>query len=280
MAGARHLPVEPVGVGLGPPGRGRGLDGVDVEVDRPRMVGAAVQHRLQRRHLLGGAPLGRLPVRLPVVPGLQVHQRVGEQHLHLDVVRETRGDLGHGLGIGEVERLAVGRRVGAVARGDSLNERALALRAAVAQRHGLGSRGEGGCDRVGLHGIVDVGPEHVGLAPVAHRAGGIGLLRGPEGARRLAVVERVGPAHALVEIGLGGRGAGRDRHAERAEVGAQVGRAFAGRGAGGLGRGDERTRLEEFGLALHLAADLRRDIGRVKKHGSAGCRRGRRQAHR
>jgi hypothetical protein len=67
------------------------------------------------------------------------------------------------------------------------------------------------------------------------------LLRGLEGALRLGVVEREGPADALVEVGLRLRVARSYLEGQRAQVVVQ--RDFAARGL-------HRLRLEGFGLGL------------------------------
>ncbi|TIU06665.1 MAG: hypothetical protein E5W40_19070 [Mesorhizobium sp.] len=74
-------------------------------------------------------------------------------------------------------------------------------------RDGFG--GVRGCLRI--HAGVDVGAEHVSLAPETHGAGRVQLLRGPESALRLRVIERPRPAQALVEIGLRQRVSGGDK---------------------------------------------------------------------
>ena len=79
-------------------------------------------------------------------------------------------------------------------------------------------RGKGGRHRLFHHRHVDVGPEHECLAPEAHRAGGIELLRLAEGALRLAVIEAVGKYQALIEIGLRLCARRRDLVGQRAEA--------------------------------------------------------------
>src|SRR5262249_31389314 len=68
------------------------------------------------------------------------------------------------------------------------------------------------------HRRVDVGAEHQRLAPRAHRAVRIVLLRGAEGAPRLGMIEAIGQAQALVEIALRNGTLGGDRRGERAEI--------------------------------------------------------------
>jgi hypothetical protein len=114
--------------------------------------------------------LGRLAVLGPVRPRRQVHQRLGEQGLRVEVVGVLRGELAHRVGVGSVELLAlvVGvrrvairerRQVGLLARGDLLadpdrvRER---LERALLQRR--------------VHRQVDVGAERERHAPEAHRA--------------------------------------------------------------------------------------------------------------
>src|SRR5262249_33850798 len=56
--------------------------------------------------------------------------------------------------------------------------------------------------RVLLHWKIDVRPEHQRLAPEAHGAIGIELLRLAERTLRLTVIERVRETQSLIEIGL------------------------------------------------------------------------------
>ena len=82
---------------------------------RPGASGLRCEHRLQRREHLGGAALGLRAAGLPVVPGLRVHHGLGVEREDRVVVRILRGHGLHRVGVGRVERGALGLRVRRVA---------------------------------------------------------------------------------------------------------------------------------------------------------------------
>ena len=182
----------------------RGLDRVDVVVVRAGVLGVARQHRLQRGDDLLGS-WSRLAVQGPELPRVHVHQRLGEEDLHVVVLRVRAGHVAHRGGVGLVRRLLRGRieRLGPlVARGQRGDQRLL-------DRTGTGGTLAGGLQRVpgrlravGQHRHVVVGAEGPGDAPEAGRAAGVELGGAGERARRLVVVEAVGQAQALVEVAL------------------------------------------------------------------------------
>ena len=182
VAGGRHQRRQPVGERLGPLRRGRGLHRVDVEMDGVGVAGVRGQRLLQRRHQVGLSRLRRPPVLLPVVPGREVHQRVAVEGEDVRIAREAPGNLGHGLGIGGIERRPVGGGIGRVAPGERLDQRSLAFNRRSAQRHGPLDPRHRRRDRFAVHGRVDVGPKGVGLAPETERAAWVDALRRPKGA--------------------------------------------------------------------------------------------------
>ena len=202
MARARHGGGEPLGVRQRPFRRRRGFHHVDVVVDRARMVRTAGQHRLERGEDLGGLALGLGAARLPVVPGREIHQRLGVEDLDVVVLRKARRGRAHGGGVSGVERGPLGLRIGRVALRDRLDQRLLARarrpRVLLRLEHGR----HRGLDRLGVHRRVDVGTEHQRLAERAHRAIRIELLRRAEGARRLGMIEAVGEPQPLIEVAL------------------------------------------------------------------------------
>jgi hypothetical protein len=127
VAGARHQRRQAIGVGLGALRRGRGLGDMDVEVDRADMIGVGREDPLDRRDRLADPALGRGAVRLPVIPGRGVHDRIGVQHGDLGIVREARVQLCHGIGIGLIERRPIGSRSGRIAQCQRLDQPLLAL---------------------------------------------------------------------------------------------------------------------------------------------------------
>ena len=100
-----------------------------------------------------------------------------------------------------------------------------------------------------------LGAQHQRLAPVAHGALGVGVLRGAEGARRLGVIEGESKANALVEIRLGALAGGGDRYVQLAEIVVQGRRGGLARLGGdfvaGFGRG-LLARCEGAGFRLGL----------------------------
>ena len=265
VARRRHQRGEAARVRQRALGPHRGFHRVDVEVDRAGVRRVAREHRLERAHDVGAAALGLRAGGLPVVPRLGVHHRLGVQRQHRVVGREARGDLLHGVGVGGVERGAVGGRVGGVARRQRVDQRALLRRRPLPQRLRALQRVERG--RVGLrhHRHVDVGPEDERLAPVAHGAAGVDRLRGAEGALRLGVVEAERQPQPLVEVGLRARAGGADADAEHAEP--AVERHLA---AGGL----HRLRLERrrLGFRQQQRGEQRRPARPRRRAQAAGAR--------
>jgi hypothetical protein len=183
------------------PGIRARLDEMDVEMIRARMRLHTAKHALDGLHGLPGGGL-QLLLRRPIIPRRGVHQRLGEQRQHLVVVAETPRHLAHCVGVGQVKRRAIFRRLPGVTFRQRVNER-LFLRA------GLWLEGDRALHRFprGLHGFgkhrrVDVRPVRVGDAPVRHGAIGIELRRRRERADGLAVVEVVEQRQALVEVTL------------------------------------------------------------------------------
>ncbi len=106
VAGRRHGGRDRVGSAERPLGMRRRLDGVDVVVVRARMAGGAGEDLLERRHDLLRAGL-RLPVARPEIPRPEHHQRLGEEHGGVEVVRMAARDLAHRIRVGAVERLPI-----------------------------------------------------------------------------------------------------------------------------------------------------------------------------
>ncbi len=81
----------------------RGFDRVDVVVVGARMIRPAGQRLLEHAEDLAGPRLGRA-VFCQKSQGMEVHQRLGQQHLDFGVVRVFGGERPHGFGISLVER--------------------------------------------------------------------------------------------------------------------------------------------------------------------------------
>jgi hypothetical protein len=112
MAGPGHQGFEALGVRQRAFGPCRGLDGMDIQVDRAGVARIALQHGLQRADDRRTVSLRLRAAGFPVVPGLRVHQRFDGQHLDRVLGRIARGDLLHRSGIGRVERAAFSLRIG------------------------------------------------------------------------------------------------------------------------------------------------------------------------
>ena len=120
---------------------------------------------------LDRARRARLARVAPVVPRPQVHEGLGVERRGIVVLGETPGHLADRLRPRGVERGAVGRGIGRVAR---LERPDVRLILGPGQRRELDRLLEGFPGRLhrrGIHRRVDVGPERVGDAPPAHRAG-------------------------------------------------------------------------------------------------------------
>ena len=126
MAGARHERGELVGVRFGAARIGRRFDGVDVEMDRAGVIGLAASAPTRAREHVAGE-LARPAVDVPVVPRRGIHQRLREQRRRVEIVREALRQLAHRLGVGRVERRALGIRIGGVALRQRLDVGALLL---------------------------------------------------------------------------------------------------------------------------------------------------------
>lgn len=218
MAGARHLRRQRACCGQRLVRLGRRFHRVDVVVRCPGVFGIALQHAFERREHRGRALLGPGAADFPVVPRRQVHQRFGVQHLDIVVVREAARGVGHRVGIRLVERRAVLRRLGLVALGHGTDQRLFGCTGAAGELDRLRCRRRCRCDRFREHRRIDVGTEDQGLAPEAHRAIGIELLCGAEGARGLGMIETVGKPQPLVEVSLRLGVGGAHLHVQGAEI--------------------------------------------------------------
>ena len=190
--GVRLRALRPVG----------GLDSMDVIVNGAGMIGIPGKHALQSRHDRRALRVRLSSARLPVVPWTEIHDRFRVQHRDVVVLRELRRDVGHDGGIGCIQLCPVRLRVLNISRRQGRNQRLLAWACLGGEGPRLLHCGEGRRHRFFRHRQVDVGPEHQRLAPEAHRAVGIELLRLTECALRLLMIEGIGQPQSLVEIDL------------------------------------------------------------------------------
>ena len=219
----------------------RRLDRVDIQVDRPCVIRVACEHRFQRREQLGGTALRLRASRLPVIPGLCVHHGLGIERKNRVVTRIFFGHRFHRVGVGGVELGTVGLRVRRVALLQSRDQRTIFGRRAGREFDCLGQRGHRRRHCLRHHRRIDVRPEHQRLTPPGHRELWVFLLCSLKRTLRLGVVEREGPSHALVEVGLRLRVARSHLEGQLAEVVVQ--RHVAARGL-------HRLRLKGLGLGL------------------------------
>ena len=132
VPGARHQRGQSIGVGLGALRAIGGFDQMDVEVDRPWVVGTFRKNAFQPFLDIGRPALRFLAARLPIVPGLGVHRRLGRQYRQFEVVgilvRQRRGCICEG----GVERRPFGSRIIGISRGDRLRSGPFSLSLAPA----------------------------------------------------------------------------------------------------------------------------------------------------
>ena len=230
VAGVGDQVAEQV-AGLGSGLRRRGhLHQVEVHVQHARVPPGRGRGQRALEHLArldGVGTLGRLPGReVPHLPRRDVHQGLGEQRCDVEVVGERLVRRAHrrrvplapaGVALGGLDHRIAGRQ--------RRDQRLLDLRGPGGEPLGvlarLPSGGEGRAQAGRIEvvpGVVVVGADDVGDAPVRHRAVGVGLERAFEATPGLLVVEAIGPGQAAVEPGLRLR----RRRRDRAVVGAQV----------------------------------------------------------
>ena len=128
----------------------------------------------------------------------------------VEVVGEAPRHLAHGVGVGAVERRALGARRRGMTLRERLDGRPLARRHPVRPAQGFLDRRVGHLLPLGVGRAVVVRPLREGDAPVAHRARRIEARRLAERVLGLDVVEGVDEPQALVEVRLRLGRAGRD----------------------------------------------------------------------
>ena len=213
VSGRRHQRCKSLGTGHGER-RLHLLDGMDVVMARAGVHRVGADGLFEDRHQLFQPRIG-LALGIPVVPGTEVHQRLGVQYLCVEVAGELLRHLGHGTGVGAVERRTIRERGVGVARGEGLDVCPFAVG---------DLRGAGACLRApprwgsaGIHRKVDVGTEDQRGTPPAHGTRRVERCRRAERPLRLWMVEAVRKAQPLVEQPLR-LGCGRDGHVMTAEA--------------------------------------------------------------
>ena len=127
VSGSRHQRGKPVGIGFGAFRTVRGFHEMNVEMDRPGMVGVLCENAFQALLDIGRTPFGLLAARLPVIPGLSIHCRLGSQHRQFEVVRIFVRQGGHCVCKGRVELRPFCRRILRISRGHGLDQRLFLL---------------------------------------------------------------------------------------------------------------------------------------------------------
>ena len=108
MAGAGHEIRETHGMGFRPFRPVRGLDHVNVVVDRPRMVRMFVQYPFEDGEDLRRSAFRPAAVRCPVVPRREIHQGLGVEDLDVRVLGVAGRHSIHGRGVGGIESRPLG----------------------------------------------------------------------------------------------------------------------------------------------------------------------------
>ena len=116
VARARHEVGKTLRALLRPLRHGGGFQQMDVEMDRPCMVGIRGQHVLDGGNGACDMRQRRLVVPLPVIPGREIHLRFRIENRNVLIVREPLMQRRHGLGIALVEIGARGIAIGRIAK--------------------------------------------------------------------------------------------------------------------------------------------------------------------
>ena len=228
------------------------------------MVRGNRHRRFKRGQYLRRPTLGRDPVRLPIVPRLDVHQRIGVKHKDIGILRKCFGDLAHCVSVSLIERCAVTRASGSVAGDECCRQRALQRCFGKVGR--LHRSFEGARFGFGMHPVIDVGAQGMRLTPQAHSAVWIKTLRHAERAHRLGMVESPQMPQALVKPGLRQRLDSLDVHAIAAEARNQQWRTRIRRNGARCLQDAGREKLGMAGRCAVLQGDFMGQCRDDKKH--------------
>src|SRR5213080_5336544 len=171
---------------------------MDVIVNRDEMIGFAANYRLQRRDNFLRA-LFRCAVWTPEPPGVQVHSGLGEQRSGIEIVGETLYHVAHGIAI----LFRGGAQIGFGIGGKALRKRGdvslVALGSIRAERQRFLNGGVGLRKTAFAGGIVVIGADGFGDAPIRHGQFGIEFRGALEGAHGFVVIESVDESQTLIE---------------------------------------------------------------------------------
>ena len=186
--------------------------------DGSRRGDPAASPGLLRIQGAGGPALRFMAARLPIIPWLGDHGRLGGQHGNLKIVGIFVGKERHRIGKGGIERRALGSLIVRIAKRQRSDQCALLVAGRAGKGLRLAQRCESRCIGLGCHRHIDVGAQHQCFAEIAHGATRIELLSLAERPLGLRMVKVDIELQALVEIVLGLGAAGGDRVGEGAEI--------------------------------------------------------------
>jgi hypothetical protein len=133
---------------------------------------------------------------------MQVHSRLGEQRGGIEVIGEALHDFAHGIAILFGGGAQIGFGIGGKALGQRGDVGFVALGSIGGERLRFRDGGVGLHKTVFAGGIVVVGADGFGDAPIGHGEFGVELGGALEGARGLVVIEGVDLSQPLIEEGL------------------------------------------------------------------------------
>ena len=154
------------------------------------MVGIAFQNRLQRRDDFFGAVLGG-SVDVPQAPGMQVHSRFREERRGIEIVGKILHYFAHGIAIIFGGFATVGFWIGREALRHRLDVGLLVGRRAGREIHRFLDGIVGRLEAFVTGGIVVVGPNGFGNAPIRDGQFLIKIGSALEGTGRLIMIEGI-----------------------------------------------------------------------------------------
>ena len=168
----------------------RRFDGVDVIVIRAEVARVAAQDAFERRDDLLGA-LRRLPLRVPELPRVQIHEALGVERGGVEVIGMSGRDVVHGARIVDGQRLQIRVRVIGIAVREGVDVGTLVRARRRGERARALHRGVRRLLTLGVDVEIDVRAECERDAPGGHRRLRIELRRAGERAHGLVVIEGV-----------------------------------------------------------------------------------------
>ncbi len=85
---------------------GRGLDSVNVQMVRARVIGISSEGRFQCTHNFR-RPRLRLAILRPVVPRIEIHECLCKKRGHIGIVGKALDDLSHSIRVGHLKGGAI-----------------------------------------------------------------------------------------------------------------------------------------------------------------------------